>query len=73
MSDHRQRASPRSPGPPEGRIELERDSDAPLPEIDEAFGITGHRVAPPNLPLFESGRADLAENADVLLRGFGEP
>jgi hypothetical protein len=31
-----------------------------------------HRSAEPTLPLFDSGRDDLAVNADELLEGFGE-
>lgn len=31
-----------------------------------------HRSAEPTLPLFESGREDLAERAEELLEGFGE-
>ena len=35
--------------------------------------VTGtHRVAEPRLPLFESGKPDLAERVDELLDGFGE-
>lgn len=30
-----------------------------------------HRAAEPTLPLFESGRPDLAERADELLEGLG--
>jgi hypothetical protein len=30
------------------------------------------RSAEPRLPLFQSGRADLADNVDTLLAGFGE-
>jgi hypothetical protein len=30
-----------------------------------------HRAAEPTLPLFESGRPDLAERTDELLEGFG--
>jgi hypothetical protein len=33
---------------------------------------SGHRVAEPTIPLFESGRPDLATSADDLLEGFGE-
>lgn len=33
---------------------------------------SGHRVAEPTIPLFESGRADLATRTDDLLEGFGE-
>lgn len=33
---------------------------------------SGHRVAEPTVPLFESGRSDLATRADDLLEGFGE-
>jgi hypothetical protein len=33
---------------------------------------TRHQVAEPTLPLFDSGRGDLAENVDELLEGFGE-
>jgi len=42
--------------------------------IREGIGlVTGtHRIAEPRLPLFESGQPDLAEQADELLRGFGE-
>ena len=42
--------------------------------IREGIGlVTGtHRVAEPRLPLFESGRPDLAERVDELLDGFGE-
>ena len=32
----------------------------------------GHRIKEPTLPLFASGRSDLAERADELLDGFGE-
>ena len=32
----------------------------------------GHRVAEPTIPLFDSGRSDLAARADELLEGFGE-
>ena len=31
-----------------------------------------HRVAEPTIPLFESGREDLASRTDELLEGFGE-
>jgi hypothetical protein len=31
-----------------------------------------HRIVEPTLPLFESGRSDLAERVDDLLDGFGE-
>ncbi len=31
-----------------------------------------HRVTEPTIPLFDSGRPDLAERADELLEGFGE-
>jgi hypothetical protein len=31
-----------------------------------------HRIAEPRLPLFASGRADLAERVEELLDGFGE-
>lgn len=31
-----------------------------------------HQFAEPTLPLFESGRSDLAERVDDLLDGFGE-
>ena len=31
-----------------------------------------HRLAEPTLPLFDSGRTDLAERVDELLEGFGE-
>jgi hypothetical protein len=42
--------------------------------IREGIGlVTGtHRVAEPRLPLFESGKPDLAERVDELLYGFGE-
>ena len=42
--------------------------------IREGIGlVTGtHRIAEPTLPLFESGRPDLAEHVDDLLDGFGE-
>ena len=42
--------------------------------IREGIGVvTGtHRIAEPRLPLFESGKPDLAERADELLAGFGE-
>jgi len=42
--------------------------------IREGIGlVTGtHRVAEPRLPLFESGKPDLAERVDELLDGFGE-
>ena len=42
--------------------------------IREGVGlVTGtHRIAEPRLPLFESGRPDLAERADELLEGFGK-
>lgn len=32
----------------------------------------GHRVAEPTIPLFESGKTDLAARAEDLLEGFGE-
>ena len=31
-----------------------------------------HKASEPTLPLFESGRTDLASRADELLEGFGE-
>ncbi len=31
-----------------------------------------HQIAEPTIPLFESGRSDLAERADELLDGFGD-
>lgn len=31
-----------------------------------------HRVAEPSIPLFDSGRSDLADRADEYLEGFGE-
>jgi hypothetical protein len=31
-----------------------------------------HRVAEPTIPLFESGRSDLALRSEELLEGFGE-
>ena len=31
-----------------------------------------HRMAEPRMPLFDSGRPDLAARADELLEGFGE-
>lgn len=31
-----------------------------------------HRVAEPTLPLFDSGRGDLAARSEELLEGFGE-
>lgn len=31
-----------------------------------------HRIAEPRIPLFESGRRDLAERTDEWLEGFGE-
>jgi hypothetical protein len=31
-----------------------------------------HRVSEPTLPLFQSGRPDLAERSDALLEGFGD-
>ena len=31
-----------------------------------------HRIAEPTVPLFDSGRPDLAIRADELLEGFGE-
>jgi Arc/MetJ-type ribon-helix-helix transcriptional regulator len=42
--------------------------------IREGIGlVTGtHRIAEPRLPLFESGKPDLAERVDELLAGFGE-
>jgi hypothetical protein len=42
--------------------------------IREGIGlVTGtHRIAEPRLPLFESGRPDLAERADESLEGFGD-
>ena len=42
--------------------------------IREGIGlVTGaHRIAEPNLPLFESGQPDLAERVDEILAGFGE-
>jgi hypothetical protein len=42
--------------------------------IREGVGLVvgTHRVAEARLPLFESGRPDLAERVDELLRGFGE-
>ena len=42
--------------------------------IREGIGVvTGtHRIAEPRLPLFESGKPDLAERADELLGRFGE-
>ena len=42
--------------------------------IREGIGlVTGtHRIAEPKMPLFESGRPDLAERVDELLRGFGD-
>jgi hypothetical protein len=42
--------------------------------IREGIGlVTGtHRVAEPRLPLFESGKPDLADRVDELLDGFGE-
>lgn len=42
--------------------------------IREGIGlVTGtHRIAEPRLPLFESGRPDLAEHVDEVLDGFGE-
>lgn len=42
--------------------------------IREGIGlVTGaHRVSEPRLPLFESGKPDLAERADEALDGFGE-
>jgi hypothetical protein len=33
---------------------------------------TGHRIAEPTVPLFESGVPDLAERVDELLEGFDE-
>jgi hypothetical protein len=33
---------------------------------------TAHRIAEPTVPLFDSGRKDLAGRADELLEGFGE-
>jgi hypothetical protein len=33
---------------------------------------SGHRLAEPTIPLFDSGRSDLAARADDLLEGFGE-
>lgn len=41
--------------------------------IREGIGlVTGtHRIAEPQLPLFESGIPDLAERVDELLDGFG--
>jgi Arc/MetJ-type ribon-helix-helix transcriptional regulator len=42
--------------------------------IREGIGlVTGtHRIAEATLPLFKSGRPDLAEHVDELLDGFGE-
>lgn len=42
--------------------------------IREGIGlVTGtHRIAEPRLPLFTSGKPDLAERMDGLLDGFGE-
>lgn len=42
--------------------------------IREGIGlVTGtQRIAEPRLPLFESGRPDLAEHVDEALDGFGE-
>ncbi len=42
--------------------------------IREGIGLVAgtHRVAEPRLPLFKSGKSDLAERADELLEGFGE-
>lgn len=42
--------------------------------IREGIGlVTGtHRIAEPRLPLFESGKPDLAERAEELLAGFGD-
>jgi hypothetical protein len=42
--------------------------------IREGIGmVTGtHRVAEPQLPLFESGNPELAERVDEALAGFGE-
>ena len=42
--------------------------------IREGIGlVTGsHRIAKPRLPLFDSGRADLADRVDEALVGFGE-
>jgi hypothetical protein len=42
--------------------------------IREGIGlVTGtHRIAEPRLPLFESGQANLAEQIDEALVGFGE-
>jgi hypothetical protein len=42
--------------------------------IREGIGtvVGTHRIAEPRLPLFASGRADLAERVEELLDGFGE-
>jgi hypothetical protein len=42
--------------------------------IREGIGLVAgtHRIAEARLPLFDSGKPDLAERAEELLRGFGE-
>lgn len=42
--------------------------------IREGIGtvVGTHRIAEPRLPLFESGQADLAEQVDEHLTGFGD-
>ena len=50
----------------------EQKSEAELIREGIDAVIARHRVAEPTLPLFESGKPDLAERVDELLAGFGE-
>ena len=52
------------------RIEGRSEADLIREWIETVTG--RHRSAEPTLPLFESGKADLATRADEYLRGFGE-
>ena len=51
---------------------LERRSEADLIREGIEAVTLRHRTAEPTIPLFESGRADLAAHVDEDLDGFGE-
>ncbi|HWP63570.1 MAG TPA: CopG family transcriptional regulator [Candidatus Binatia bacterium] len=55
----------------ERAAEREGRSEADLIREGVDLVTARHRTAEPTLPLFDSGRGDLAERAEELLEGFG--
>jgi len=52
--------------------QLEGSSEAELIRKGIDTVTSRHRLAEPTIPLFESGRSDLAARAEDYLEGFGE-